>query len=119
VLRPLGFKLIRLRSFNGVSPLIPSNAATISCSNMRFAANTAVLDGSAAVWRGACPLWGWGRHFCRARETAARSINTASVTIRPLMLILAQRVSQISAETDDLAKSELRRSLACRAVTWP
>jgi hypothetical protein len=22
-------------------------------------------------WRGACPLWGWGQHFCRARETVA------------------------------------------------
>ena len=62
----------------------------------------------------------WGQHFYRARETAARSINAeriscsgplrrrsgllpaaahlasgdASVTIRPLILILAQRVSQ-------------------------
>src|SRR5262249_35837690 len=37
---------------------------------------------------------GWGRHFCRARETVARCKPTdASVTIRPLMLILAQRIS--------------------------
>jgi hypothetical protein len=25
--------------------------------------------------RGACPSWGGGRHFCRARETAARCAN--------------------------------------------
>src|SRR5262245_44170934 len=50
--------------------------------------------------RGACPSWGGGRHFRRARETVAQSTDertltaadtyiTASVTIRPLILIPA------------------------------
>jgi len=91
-------------------------------------------------------IMGGDRHFCRAREAAARSTDTsarwlqrpitageqgsmpqrfssvmtstratvtprhlasgdASVTIHPRMLARAQRVSQISAETDVFAKT--------------
>src|SRR5262249_15025226 len=43
---------------------------------------------SCSYQHGACPLWGWGRHFCRARETVARSTNTERTRCSGHLLLL-------------------------------
>src|SRR5262249_11978632 len=93
--------------------------------------------------RGACPLWGWGQHFCRARETVAgrptlsppprhawlglshlSHVSAARVTARmPIVIGVVTRVTRVTPVTGmrplqngsgGLAKFELRRMFSAK-----